>query len=126
MRWKDAVTASLRAYSARHSTRIIRFDQFKDEELELIVSLTGANGPTPDKSLSKYLQDLRDDGVIKFVDYHGTYLLIDSSDELINVEESDLSTDELDSAILSNLLRIGIVKTATKLGLTRDAKDKSA
>ena len=37
-------------------------------------------GATPEQSLSKFLQDLRDEGKIEFVDNRGTYELLD--DEL--------------------------------------------
>jgi hypothetical protein len=45
-------------------------------ELNRIVSETGSEGATPHQTLSRELQQLRDAGVIEFVDDRGTYRLV--------------------------------------------------
>jgi putative restriction endonuclease len=46
-----------------------------DAELKRIVSETGSEGATPHMTLSRELQQLRDAGVLEFVDDRGTYRL---------------------------------------------------
>jgi hypothetical protein len=53
--------------------------QFIDAELSQIVSEVGSQGLTPDQTLSRVLQELRDDGMISFEDDNGYYRLIDAS-----------------------------------------------
>lgn len=50
--------------------------ELSDAELNLIVSETGSEGATPHQTLSRELQQLRDAGVIEFVDDRGTYRLV--------------------------------------------------
>lgn len=126
-KWKDATLDSLRHYSRRHGTRIIKFQQFVDEELHAIVAATRTVGKTPDATLREILQQLRDRGQLRFIDNSGTYeLLIPSIDidrtELINVELEDLSDDEIDFAILAAQLQIGMVETNTDIAIARRRK----
>lgn len=50
--------------------------EFVDAEMSRIVSETGSEGETPHQTLSRELQQLRDAGVLEFVDDRGTYQLI--------------------------------------------------
>jgi putative restriction endonuclease len=47
-----------------------------DAELNRIISETGSEGATPQMTLSRELQQLRDAGVLEFVDDRGTCRLI--------------------------------------------------
>jgi putative restriction endonuclease len=47
-----------------------------DSEMNRIVSETGSEGATPHMTLSRELQQLRDSGVLEFVDDRGPYRLI--------------------------------------------------
>jgi putative restriction endonuclease len=47
-----------------------------EAELSRIVVETGSSGATPDMTLSRELQELRDGGMIEFVE-RGTYRLIE-------------------------------------------------
>ena len=44
-----------------------------DAELNRIVAETGSDGITPERTLSRELQQLRDAGIVEFVDDRGTY-----------------------------------------------------
>jgi putative restriction endonuclease len=50
--------------------------ELQDSEMSRIVSETGSEGATPQQTLSRELQQLRDAGVLEFVDDRGTYRLI--------------------------------------------------
>ena len=47
-----------------------------DGELSTIIAETGSEGATPHKTLDRELQQLRDAGVLRFVDDRGTYRLL--------------------------------------------------
>jgi putative restriction endonuclease len=74
--WSEVVEEAVR----RHvdSTRDPGFtrQELIDAELDRIVSETGSEGETPHMTLSRELQQLRDAGVLEFVDDRGTYRLI--------------------------------------------------
>jgi len=59
---------------------------------------------------------LRQEGVLYFMDYFGSYLLADS---VIQVEAQDLPEDALDFAIRQNKLRIGIVSADSQSAVVR-------
>jgi putative restriction endonuclease len=119
--WREAVLSSLKAYSARHSTRVIQRQRFIDEEIDQIVLITGTDGATPTQTLSRVFQDFRDTGSLRFLT-PGEYLFLD---EAIDVELEDLTDDAIDAAIRANRLRIGIVATDTKQTLVRQRKGQS-
>ena len=48
----------------------------KDEELDRVISDTDSKGRTPSQTMSRVLQELRDQGIIEFLDNHGTYRLL--------------------------------------------------
>lgn len=47
-----------------------------ESELDNIIRETGSTGATPDMTLSRELQEMRDRGSLEFVDDRGTYRLI--------------------------------------------------
>ncbi|WP_157202531.1 HNH endonuclease [Calidithermus chliarophilus] len=115
MIWRDAVLDALRRYSARHSTRNINRQSLVDEELSQIVSVTGSAGETPTQTLSRVLQELRDDGFLYFLG-NGNYLLANLP---IHVEEEDLPDDALDFVIRDNKLMIGNYPTSDQQIIAR-------
>jgi len=44
-------------------------------ELDQIIKDTRTTGTTPEKTMDRTMQNLRDEGVIEFIDYDGTYRL---------------------------------------------------
>jgi len=73
MSWKDAVRRAIkRRCRARKSDIFTRSDLISNE-LEQIIADTHCKGATPDQTLSRVLQELRDAGEIKFINYDGTY-----------------------------------------------------
>jgi putative restriction endonuclease len=73
MEWKDAVRLAI----SRHC-RAIKSDIFTrkgliNTQMDRIIADTGSKGDTPDQTLSRILQELRDADEIEFIDDHGTY-----------------------------------------------------
>jgi hypothetical protein len=108
MQWRDAVLASLRSYSARHQSRVVERQQFIAEELGDIAAATGSSGATPSQTLSRILQELRDAGLLEFLE-RGHYLLLDAP---IDIEAEDLTDEAVDVALKANKLKLGNVETA--------------
>ena len=74
MTWREAVEAAVRRFAARSTGEFTRQDLL-DSERAQILSDCGGGGETPDQTISRVLQEMRDDGVISFVDDEGTYRL---------------------------------------------------
>src|SRR5207253_8233060 len=95
MGWRDAVLSSLRSFRQRHGTRMITRQEFITEELPRIISATGSTGRTPQQTLSRILQELRDEGLVEFLG-DGSYFLQDAT---IDIDEEDLTDEAIDHAI---------------------------
>lgn len=72
--WSVAVEAAVRRHVAKTGSRLFTRQALMDSELDAIVADTGSAGATPHQTLSRELQQLRDNGVIEFIDF-GTYRL---------------------------------------------------
>jgi hypothetical protein len=121
MQWREAVIDSLRSYSARHTTRSIERQQFIAEELPVITTATASQGLTPHQTLSRILQELRDEGLIEFLE-RGHYLLLDTP---IDVESEDLTDEAIDFALRASKLKLGKIETDDKVCLTRRRKGQA-
>ena len=75
MKWKEAVKAALRRMLARHPSGIITLRELTECELSQIIKDTNSRGKTPERSLQRELQELRDLGVLEFMD-PGTYRIL--------------------------------------------------
>ncbi len=115
MKWNDAVIRGLRRFARRHKTRKINRRGLLQEELQQIVNETQSKGITPEQTLSRVLQELRDQGLLYFLD-QGTYLLLDTP---LDVETEDLPDDALDFALSHEKLRLGSVSTSSEKALAR-------
>lgn len=73
--WSEAVEIAVRRLAARNGNAEFTRQQMIDEELERIVCETGSRGATPEMTLSRELQQLRDRGEIAF-DGRGHYRLL--------------------------------------------------
>lgn len=77
MKWQDAVKKALLRIYKKTNNRRVTYYQIVTLELDNIVRDTGTKGKTPEKTLSRELQSLRDKGFLTFEDNQGTYLLTD-------------------------------------------------
>jgi hypothetical protein len=115
MNWKEAVSTALQRYSNRHGTVQVSRSTFVAEELEAIVSMTGSAGKTPDQTLSRVLQDLRDDGILYFA-RSGVYVL---NTRPLAAEREDFQEDILENAAEQSLLSLGDIVAGDAIGMQR-------
>ncbi len=71
MIWKDAVRKAIP--NAVDSNGYFTRQDLLDKELGNMIRDTGTKGQTPDKTMDRTLQDLRDLGEVIFLDDDGTY-----------------------------------------------------
>ncbi len=116
--WQQAVKNAIHRYSLRHATKDIERQRLIGEELAQIIHDTQALGDTPAQTLSRVLQELRDEGFLYFTS-KGNYLLVDAP---IQVELEDLPDDALDFALQHQKLMLGIVPTDDPLSVVRQRK----
>ncbi len=70
--WSEAVTNAVRRHVAETGSAIFTRQALMDTQLDAIVADTGSAGATPHQTLSRELQQLRDTGLLEFID-QGTY-----------------------------------------------------
>jgi putative restriction endonuclease len=75
--WSEAVEIAVRRLAAREGSAEFSLRQLIDAELDRIVRETGSRGATPDATLRRELQQLRDRGEIVFLG-GGHYRLLDA------------------------------------------------
>ncbi len=100
--WRDAVLDGLRRYAARHGPIIDR-QRLLAEELSRVGAATDTRGDTPGQTLSRVLQELRDEGLLLFVT-PGRYLL---AEQPVDIEALELPEQTIDEAIRAGRLRLG-------------------
>lgn len=98
MNWKEAVTFVLRAYTRRHATAQVDRRKFLDEELSRILELTKSTGKTPAQTVSRVLQELRDEGFL-FFSSAGKYVLTDM--------KFDVAAEDAPEDVIENAARCG-------------------
>lgn len=75
MKWKDAVRQAMVRLASGRPGRLFTLAELRESELGRIVRDTGSRGATPEHTLERECQELRDLGFIEFVDNDGTYRL---------------------------------------------------
>ena len=75
MTWRDAVEIAVRRHAANARDGVFTRQEFLVAEENRILTDCGGGGETPRQTISRVLQELRRDGVLEFVDNHGTYRL---------------------------------------------------
>jgi putative restriction endonuclease len=80
--WGNAVEAALRRFVRKTGSSLFTRQALIDSELDAIVADTGSAGATPHQTLSRELQQLRDAGIIEFIDA-GTYRLVDEPEGMV-------------------------------------------
>ena len=120
--WRDAIVASLHSYCRRHRTAVIVRQAFLAEELQRIREATGSHGRTPGQTLSRHLQELRDDGAIEFLSA-GRYLMLDAD---LKAEAEEFDEEVLETALKANRLKFGDVPTSDSTGTARRRRGQRA
>lgn len=119
--WRQAVVKAIMRLTKRHNTRKITRQQLIDEELNQIIIETNSQGITPSQTLSRILQELRNEDFLYF-DKNGVYVLLDTP---IDIEHEDLSEDAIDYAIISKRLQLGKIATDESIKAVRQRKGQS-
>ncbi len=113
--WQQAVKSSLERYAHRNATIQIERDQFLQQELPHIILETGSKGKTPSQTLSRVLQELRDEGFL-FFSKNGLYTL---NQVPISAASEDFPDDVLENAVENGLLELSDVETSNDVAVGR-------
>ena len=74
--WTEAVEEAVRRHVGRTGRYVFTRQELIEAELPTMIAETGSEGVTPERTLSRELQEMRDRGLLEFVDDRGTYRLI--------------------------------------------------
>lgn len=111
-------------FTADRPSGRFKLQELLESKLDEIVANAGTNAKDARASVREALQKLRKAGELEFDSDvggrkgHYRYLRRKPT-HFVDVESQELSRDALDDAFFSGLLRIGIVKTSTKLAMAR-------
>ncbi|MGZ8256799.1 MAG: HNH endonuclease [Gallionella sp.] len=120
--WLQAVKESLNRYALNNSTVQIERDSFLRQELPSIISVTASIGKTPAQTVSRVLQELRDEGFLYFSS-SGLYTLNKIE---INATNEDLPDDVLENAVTEGLLILPDVEATSEVSMIRVRRGMSA
>jgi predicted restriction endonuclease len=107
-KWQSAVVDGIRRLVRKKSSVIFTRQEIISEEINRISNDAEAEGKTPKQTLSRVLQELRDMGLIEFVDNQGKYIFL--ADPIQN-EQHHLSNQAIEVAIKANKLKFQSVST---------------
>lgn len=122
LKWKDAVWLALLRYTQNNQTIQVSRPEFLRQELAHIIEQTASTGNTPAQTISRVLQELRDEGKL-FFSNAGVYTL---SDVPVVAEQEDLPEDVLENAITHNRLFFNDVLTQQGISQARTRKGMQA
>ena len=118
--WTDAVLEAIHRLTRVHRTYMFSRQELIQEELSRIVAETRSTGATPEQTLSRELQELRDRGVIEFMaDAKGRYLLLEHP---IDVAQEDLPFEAVQLAAQRNKLRFNTIPVGESVAQARQRK----
>ena len=120
--WKATVLSALHRYCKRHACVQIERRAFLSEELPIMVAETASVGRTPAQTVSRVLQELRDEGKV-FFSQAGVYVIGGVS---IDAVEEDFPEDVLEHAALSATLVLSDVATSDTTGQSRVRRGMAA
>ena len=115
MSWHQAVKTALERYVKLNATVQIERHRFVEQQLANIVADTESAGITPAQTISRVLQELRDDGYLYFSDA-GLYTL---NQIPIEAASEDLPDDVLSNAIDAGRLQLSDVATDAYFAMAR-------
>ena len=120
--WQQAVKAGLVRYATKNSTVQIERNRFLKQELPRIIVDTASVGKTPSQTVSRILQELRDEGFL-FFSSTGLYTL---NQVVINASSEDFPDDVLENAIEKGFLELPDVVTSSDDAVVRIRRGMSA
>ncbi len=114
--WRESVIEGIRRLVNRKSSVLFTRQEILSEEIDRIAEEAGSDGETPGQTLSKILQELRDEGLLTFIDNQGNYIFLGDP---IPVEAETLTNPEIDAAIQAQKLTFGAVPTGETTAVSR-------
>ncbi|MDY6872798.1 MAG: HNH endonuclease signature motif containing protein [Chloroflexota bacterium] len=106
--WRDAVIDGIRRLTRSKDSYVFSRQELINQQLEQITKEIQSKGETPSQTLSRILQELREEGIVDFVDNNGNYAFL--LDE-IRIEREDLPVNILDRAIQNQKLNFANIAT---------------
>ena len=114
--------AGLRRYTLRNQTSKVERKPFLAQELHTMSAAVGSVGRTPAQTVSRILQELRDQGRL-FFSSGGVYVL---TDQPVDLAREDLAEDIVENAIVRDALVIPDVPVRVQLGQARQRVGQDA
>lgn len=114
--WREAVIDSITNLTYKKNSYIFSRQELINKKLEHIIEEVDSHGDTPSQTLSRVLQELRDDNLIEFIDNSGNYISLIHN---VRIEDEDLPESAIDVAINSKKLTFNDINTDEKVGLVR-------
>jgi putative restriction endonuclease len=74
MTWQESVARAIQRLTSRTGNKVFTRQELIDAEIDQIVAETASSGETPEQTLSRVLQELRNQGMIIF-ESDGVYRL---------------------------------------------------
>jgi len=106
--WREAVIDGIRRITKQKRSYIFSRQELIANELNNITQEANAQGETPSQTLSRVLQELRDEQLVEFVDNQGNYIFLFDKIKIVN---EDLPENIIDLAIKSGKLDFTDVDT---------------
>jgi len=115
--WRDAVINGIKRLTETKNSKIFTRQELIDQQLPLIIQEANSTGETPSQTLSRVLQELRDDALLEFMSHHRGmyYSLLDD----IDIEHEDLPSKVIDTAIKVHKLKFDNIRTDERVVETR-------
>lgn len=120
--WRDSVIDGLRRYTQRNRTSQVERQAFLAQELATMAAAVDSVGRTPAQTVSRVLQELRDQGLL-FFSSAGLYVL---TDQPVDLTREDLSDDIVENAIVRSALLVPDVPVRSEVGDARLRKGVDA
>ena len=113
--WRESVLDGLRRYTLRNHTSKVERRPFLEQELASMSAAVDSVGKTPAQTVSRVLQELRDQGKL-FFSSGGVYVL---TDQAVDLTREDLADDIVENAIVRNALLMPDVPVRVEVGEAR-------
>lgn len=113
--WRESVLDGLRRYTSRNRTSKIERRPFLEQELAAMSAAVGSVGKTPAQTVSRELQELREEGKL-FFSSAGVYVL---TDQAVDLTREDLEEDIVENAVNRNALLVPDVRVGVEIGEAR-------
>lgn len=120
--WREVVLDGLRRYTLRNRTSKIARSPFLEQELPSMASAAGSTGKTPAQTVSRVLQELRDEGKL-FFSSGGVYVL---TDQAVDLTREELADDIVENAIIRDALLVPDVPVGIEVGAARLRRGQDA